>query len=165
MNEVTPLSGIKNLSDQSRVWVYQADREMTDEEINLIELNMQRFVEQWAAHGKELFAGFSIVAPYFLIIAVDDTKIPPSGCSIDASVHFIQDLQKELNIDFFNRLNVVYVEREEIQMAPVGELVEKIKAGAVSSDIHIYQNLVDHKSDLENNWLIPLNRSWVAQQL
>lgn len=165
MNTLEQFKGIAHLSDNSRVWVYQSDRPITSSEVDFIEQNMSRFIHQWAAHGKELFAGYEIVKPFFLIVAVDDTKVPPSGCSIDASVHFIQDLQKELNIDFFQRMNIVYEKNEDIHLVSLQDFIDKIQDGELEKSTPIYQNLIQRKAELTTNWKIPANQSWVNSRL
>jgi hypothetical protein len=47
-----------------------------------------------------------------------------SGCSIDSSVRFVKSLGAELNIDFFNRLNVLVIENQEPVIRSYFEAVE-----------------------------------------
>jgi len=95
------------LSDESKVWIYQSQTELSDEQKVGMQQSMNSFVEGWAAHGSGLFAEATILEDYFLVFAVDESKAKASGCSIDSSVRFVKQLQEKLNLDFFNRLNVL----------------------------------------------------------
>jgi hypothetical protein len=53
-----------------------------------------------------LKAGGAIYNDFTIVLAVDTSVANSSGCSIDKSVHFIKEVGKELNVDFFNRLKV-----------------------------------------------------------
>ena len=54
------------------------------------------FIEAWTAHGKDLQAGYKIVYKRFIVIALNQNLNNATGCSIDASVHFIQAIRKRL---------------------------------------------------------------------
>ena len=41
----------KNLPDNSRVWIYQSDREFTAQEIDFISDKAKAFIESWTRHG------------------------------------------------------------------------------------------------------------------
>lgn len=138
---------------------------MNNQEVDFIANNMEQFMKKWAAHGKELFANFELIEPYFLVVAVDDSKVPPSGCSIDASVHFIQELQTHLDLDFFDRLNVAYQKGEEINLEHINKLTEKVEDNDISSDILVFDNLVETLGEMKQNWLKPMQDTWVASRL
>ncbi|MBL4905364.1 MAG: ABC transporter ATPase, partial [Flavobacteriaceae bacterium] len=55
-----------NLPDNSRVWIYQADRKFTENEINLISQKAIDFIEQWTRHGDNLKGSFTIKYNQFL---------------------------------------------------------------------------------------------------
>ncbi|MFT4833161.1 MAG: hypothetical protein ACI815_002825, partial [Psychroserpens sp.] len=83
-----------SLSDTSRVWIYQASRSFSAEELEEVRTGLDQFIKEWTAHGSELAAGYEIRYNRFIVIALDQTNITASGCSIDASVRFILDLEK-----------------------------------------------------------------------
>src|SRR5690606_41352895 len=99
------------LSDAARVWIYQANRSFTEEEIEQIKKKSEEFITQWTAHGANLKASYELRYKRFLIIALDQEFNVPSGCSIDASVHFIQQLEKQYHVDLLDKMNVRSEER------------------------------------------------------
>ncbi|MFT6324685.1 MAG: hypothetical protein ACJAWO_002250 [Halieaceae bacterium] len=99
------------------------------------------------------------------MLAVDEQVANASGCSIDKSVHFISDLGSKLNIDFFNRLNLVVDVDGTFEMLSVDELEEKVKLGTVQPSASTFNNNIKELADLQSSWMLPLSKSWIAHQL
>jgi len=97
----------QNLSPDSRIWFYQTDRKLSENEIQSLSIELKEFMKTWAAHGSGLYGDFTFFNPFLLIVAVDDSKVPPSGCSIDAFVRFLSALGQKYNIDFFVRMKTL----------------------------------------------------------
>ena len=93
------LIDFNNLPDTSRIWVYQCNRKFTPEELEYIQAKTRYFLTQWTAHGTELEAGFEIKYDRFIVLGLNQENASASGCSIDASVHFIQELQQKMDVD------------------------------------------------------------------
>ena len=84
----------ENLPEDSKIWIYQSNRKLTEDEVTAITKKCQEFVENWAAHGTSLEASFLLKYNRFIIFAVNQAVQNATGCSIDASVHFIQQLDQ-----------------------------------------------------------------------
>ena len=97
----------KQMNPDSKLWIYQANRELTPTEIDWIQEQLNAYTEDWAAHGNQLHAAGFVLESHFVALAVDSSQAVASGCSVDNSVRFIKDLGKELNVDFFNRLKMI----------------------------------------------------------
>lgn len=153
------------LPGSARIWIYQADRKFTEEEISKIGERGKVFVEQWIAHQQTLKASFKVFHNLFLIIGVDESYNDASGCSIDKSIHFIREVEKTFNVNLFNRLNVVYNQNNENQILHFTKLKNLLKENSISLDTKIYNNLIATKQELENNWLVNIKESWVGDRL
>lgn len=153
------------LPDNARVWIYQSDRIFSDSEIERIEALGLSFINSWTAHGSKMKASYKIEHKAFIIIGADEQATKASGCSIDASVHFIQALEKELGINFFDRMNLAILKTEKISFVKSSELARKMEEGKFTEDDLTFNNLVPSKMEFEMNWLIPIKKSWVAQVL
>jgi len=151
----------KDLPPTARVWIYQSDRFLTFEETERIKNLAYEFVNDWTAHKQNLMASFDISDNLFLIIAVDENVTDASGCSIDKSVHFIKQMERFFDIDLFNRFNVAFKSSHEIKIMNVHDLVSHLKTNLKSNEVMVYNNLVNTKSALANEWLQPLEKSWV----
>ena len=92
--------------DHSRVWIYQADRQLDGTELAFVKDGLDAFIADWAAHGKGLQARGEVVYGRILILCVNESSVHASGCSIDSSVRFVKALGSELGVDFFDRLHL-----------------------------------------------------------
>ena len=148
---------------KSKVWIYQSNRHLNDEEVESIKSDISTFAHSWVSHNNELKAVGLVFFNRFLILMVDETVAGASGCSIDKSVHFMKSLEAKYNLDLFDRMNVAYVAGEEIRAAHKNELIALYKKGEINDDTRIFNNLAATKEQLENGWVIPLSKSWVKQ--
>lgn len=148
---------------QARVWVYQASRLLTEKETNIIREKAKAFALNWNAHKQPLTADAEVVHNLFLILIADEAKIAASGCSIDSSVHVVKELEQELQLHFFDRLNVAYQIENSISLANYQTLIEDIKTGKLKNDVLIFNNVIQTKGELETSWLIPISQSWLGK--
>src|SRR3954468_18254474 len=114
-------------SSHSRVWVYQADRKLTTDEVAQIQQHLNNFTTGWTAHNNQLKAKAEIRYNRFLILIVDETQAGASGCSIDKSVHFMQQIEQKFGINLFDRFNLAYRQGNEVLSLPRNAFEEKLK--------------------------------------
>lgn len=153
------------LPDHARVWIYQANRSFTESELQIVESRVADFLKQWTAHGSDLQAAYKIVYKRFIIIGLNQDLNSASGCSIDASVHFIQSLEQEFDIDLMDKMNVSYKHGEHVTYKPLIDFKKMAKDGAVSRKTIVFNNLVATKGEFEENWEVPASESWHARFL
>jgi hypothetical protein len=149
-----------SLSDTSRVWIYQASRSFSAEELEEVRTGLDQFIKEWTAHGSELAAGYEIRYNRFIVIALDQTNITASGCSIDASVRFILDLEKKYDIDLLDKMNVSYKQGEFVAYKTLIDFKKMAKNKSVSKNTIVFNNLVTNKLEYENYWEVPAEESW-----
>jgi hypothetical protein len=153
------------LSDNSRVWIYQANRIFTAGEESIITEQLEVFCEQWVAHGHPLKTSFKVAYHQFIILAADESFHLPSGCSIDSSVHVIKSLQTKTGIDFFDRTLIAFKLKDEVKLFPLTRLKEEFTNGTLTPESLSFNNLVATKHEWQNNWLVPAKNSWLARYL
>lgn len=145
----------------SRIWIYQCNRALLPkEEVKILE-EANHFTRTWSAHGNELQAGAVIFYNQFLILSVNEEENGASGCSIDKSLKFIQDLESKYKINWLDRSKLAFYIDNEVYLYPLSELKFKIDSGTITKDTLIFNNLVDKKGDLEHKWIIPAKDSWI----
>jgi hypothetical protein len=148
------------LPGHSRIWIYQSNRLLTDEETKQISEKTQSFLESWTAHNNALKGSFEIRYNRFLILMIDEKTAGASGCSIDKSVHFIQSLEKDYGINFFDRMSFAIKNDDSTEILPYKEFEKKLLEGELTDQTIVFNNLVKTKDELENKWEIPLKDSW-----
>lgn len=151
----------ENLSDESRVWIYQAETELTESEVSFIQKACEAFVPAWQAHGKNLQADYRILFNRFLCFFVDESAQGATGCSIDSSVHFVQDLEKKLGKSLMTRTQVIYPDSEGL----LKEVDMHQMSAEINSDTLVFNNLVKTLGEMKQNWILPAKESWHGRML
>lgn len=154
------LVDFNTLPEHSRVWIYQANRSFSDEELTEIKQKLDTFITNWTAHGADLNAGYDIRYKRFIILAVDQTSQSATGCSIDASVRFIQQLEQDYNVDLMDKMNVSYKQGEFVAHKTLLDFKKMVKDKAVSKNTIVFNNLVTNIEELNENWEVPAEDSW-----
>ncbi|MFK2820370.1 ABC transporter ATPase [Flavobacteriaceae sp. LMIT009] len=159
------LVDFNSLPETSRVWIYQCNRSLTENEISEISNKLDTFIENWTAHGSDLMAGYDIKYKRFITLGLNQNLNVATGCSIDASVHFIQQLEKEYSIDLMDKMNVSYKQGEFIAYKSLSDFKKMAKDKAVSKKTIVFNNLVANKAEYLENWEVPASESWHSRFL
>lgn len=149
-----------SLSEDSRVWIYQANRSFTEEELQEISSRLDQFIEKWTAHGEDLKASYDIKYKRFITIALDQKLNAATGCSIDSSVQFIQQLEKDYNVDLLDKMNVSYKQGDFVAYKTLTDFRKMAKDKAVSMNTIVFNNLVNTKAEYLTEWEVPASESW-----
>lgn len=148
------------LPKESRVWIYQSNRKLSDKETEEITSKTQKFLENWTAHGQSLEASFVIKYNRFIVLAVNQETQKATGCSIDESVGFIQKLEQEYAIDLLDKMNVTYKQGEFIAHKSLADFKKMAKANSVSKNTIVFNNLVNTIQEWQDFWEVPALESW-----
>ncbi len=154
------LVDFSTLPETSRVWIYQSNRSFSDTELEEIKAKLDIFIESWTAHGSDLKAGYDIRYKRFIILALDQEVNKATGCSIDASVTFIQQLEKLYNVDLLDKMNVSYKQGEFVAHKTLTDFRKMAKEKAVSKNTIVFNNLVTNIEELNESWEVPASESW-----
>jgi len=149
-----------SFSPQSKVWIYQGDREFTETEMTAIRQQLHDFTSQWKAHGHQLQAKAEILYNYFIVFIVDEATAGTTGCSIDASVRIIKGFEQEYSIDLFNRFNMAYKVEDKVVVVNKEDFETLISIKKVTPDTIVFNNLVQTLADFETKWEVPFRESW-----
>jgi hypothetical protein len=159
------LKDFKDLPDDSKIWIYQSNRKLSDEEVSEIATKLESFLQQWTAHGSDLEAGYEIRYNRFIVFGLNQENASASGCSIDSSVYFIQSLEKEYGLDLLDKMNVTFYNGQYIAHKSLADFKKMAKARSVSKNTIVFNNLVITKADYLENWEVPAKDSWHSRFL
>jgi len=148
------------LPEHSKVWIYQCNRRFSEDELVLISEKTSEFLEQWAAHGTGLQAGFELKYERFIVIAVNQDEQSATGCSIDASVRFIQELEQELGVELLDKMNVAFKQGNFVNFKTLLDFKTMAKSGAIGKKTIVFNNLVTNIAEYNENWEVPVLESW-----
>lgn len=156
---------INQLPPSTRTWIYQANRMLSSTEAEIIKSALTEFCQHWAAHGQALESNFEIRENRFVILLVNEESHAASGCSIDGSVRVMKELQQQLGIDFFDRTQVPFWIENQIQTFATTQLKSAFATGQIASQSITFNTLAATKSELEQSWKMPVEKSWLIKYL
>ena len=154
----------EQLPDQSRVWVYQANRPLMANEMEQISSFLTYEMNAWAAHGAPLNASFEIRFGQVVIVAVNEDVNQASGCSIDASTRWFKSLGETLQIDFFDR-QIAKIQGEQISLIPITSIKDFILSAHLLEEDFIIPPQTSDLSQYRNQWLQKVRESWLKKYL
>jgi len=152
-----------NISENSRVWIYQANRILTLEEEKAILQILHNFTAEWLAHGHALAAKGEVLHHQFILLSVDEEVAGATGCSIDKSVNLMKEIEQKFNLNLFDRFRIAYRHNEEVINCSREEFEALIKNGSVNENTLVFNNLINSRNELQSAWEIPFKDSWHAK--
>lgn len=151
---------MNQLSDQSKIWIYQSSRAFQPEEAKALNGILERFAEQWTSHNQALKAIGELVYDRFIVLMVDETMAGASGCSIDKSVHFMKQIESQFQVNLFDRLTFAYLAGEEVKTAGRDDFSQLYQNGTINDETLVFDTLVKTKKQYDDALIKPLKDSW-----
>ena len=159
-----PVVQFDQLQPESRLWIFAADRELSDEEGARLLGTVDAFLAQWKAHGQPLTVARDWKYDRFLLVGVDESSAGASGCSIDAMVRTLSELEQALQVQLLDYGPVLFRQDNGIARLPRPAFAELARGGAVSADTVVFDNTLTRVADLrEGRWETPARASWHAR--
>ncbi|MGY3088372.1 hypothetical protein ACVWYF_001405 [Hymenobacter sp. UYAg731] len=151
------------LPPEARVWIYQASRPLSGPEIVGVMPGLARFAEEWTSHGRSLLASGEFLHQQFLVIGLDEGVAGASGCSIDASVRFVAQLEQHLGVELLEKSRMAFLQTGTVQLLKRGELKAAVAAGTIGPDTFYFDNTLATKGELDTHWPRPADQTWLAR--
>lgn len=155
----------EGFSPASRVWIYQSNRPFNEREVLEINEQLDQFTGQWNAHGDPVKGWGGVIMDQVIVLIADETNVTVSGCSTDSSVRVIKSLERQYEINLFDRLLLGFVVKDRVQLLPMQQVAYALEKGYIDENTLYLNNTVLTKADLDSKWLIPLKDSWLAARL
>jgi hypothetical protein len=160
----------ENMPDHARLWIYQANRNLSEVEEKAVFQLGQVFISRWSTHGQPLNASLKIYYQRFIIIAVDEQHTQASGCSVDSSVAFVKEIENKFNtpgqpLHLFDRTLVAFKGEDGIRMLSLAEAKKQIAEGSIPAEAPTFNNLINTKAQLDTDWIIPVKNPWLGKYL
>lgn len=147
-------------SPQSKIWIYQSNRQFTAKEAQEIQQKLDVFTAQWTAHGYELKAKAIMPHNFFIVLIVDQDVAMATGCSIDSSVRLIKEIENTYGVDLFDRFNIAYKIEDQIHVVSKEDFETLVSIKKIGPETIVFNNLVQTLEEFEQKWEVPLANSW-----
>ena len=148
----------ESFPDDARVWIYASPEKLSSEIQERMLRSSQSFLAQWQAHGQSLNADVQIFHDHFLVFFVDESSANATGCSIDASVRFVKELELSLGLDMLDRSKVYVKTPEGVQHFDFRNVPTDLPA-----DAHVFNHSVSDLGAFRKEWELPLAESWLTR--
>jgi hypothetical protein len=153
----------QDFADTSRVWIYQSSRAFIEKEEREVNEQLYQFYTQWQSHGTPVRGWAKLLFRQFIVIIADESDFMVSGCSTDSSVRVIKSLERQYEVNFFDRMMITFLVKNKAEMLPYSQVQYAIDKGFIDKDTLLFNNVaVNAKKDLEEKWLVPIGSSWLA---
>lgn len=156
-----PQIAFDQLPTDARLWIFAAERPLTAAERDRVTAEADAFIAQWTAHGVPLTAAREVRYDQFVLVGVDERAAGVSGCSIDALVRRMQQLEHVLGLELVNNGPILYREGEAVVRVPRDRFAELAASGTVSPQTRVFDNTLTRVGDLlAGKWEVPAETSW-----
>jgi len=142
-----------------RIWLYQFERSLNEQQIKEIENTLQTFVTDWSSHGQALHAKYTLLEGHYILISVDENIFEASGCSIDKCTHVLQKINTEYSLDLFNRLIIGVYRLGRLNFYTKQVIQKQIAKGEISAE-DLFVDLSISTGNALTHMLKPIHQSW-----
>lgn len=153
----------EKLPPSARVWIYQADRPLTETELAAVEPALAQFVAEWTSHGRTLHASAAFRHGQFLVLGLDEAVAGASGCSIDASVRFVQSLEQQLGVRLLEKSQLAFLVEGKVHLLDRRELHQAVASGQLRPETPYFDNTIAQHGKLAAAWPAPAAQTWLAK--
>jgi hypothetical protein len=153
----------EEFGNQSKVWLFQANRPLQMSEALDLEVVVENFVAQWQSHGTPVKGYGNLLFGRFLVFMADEANLP-SGCSTDGLMRIVQELEKILPVKFTDRTQLAFIKNNKIEAIPLNQLNYALEHNIINGETLFIDNTITNKYDLLHNWIIPVKTSWIAKR-
>lgn len=163
------LSSLDELPDSARLWIFGADPRPDPGAADRIVDRTRSFLEGWTAHDRELAASLGWRRHRFLLVALDESRVPASGCSIDELMRHLAGLERETGVGLTDSSAVWFRDpRHDGRIRAVDRqgFRELAREGTVGPETTVYDLTADSLGALrEGRWERPAGDGWHASLL
>jgi hypothetical protein len=156
-----PRISFDQLPSDARLWIFAAERPLSTDEGRRVVAEADAFIDQWVAHGVPLTAGRELRFNQFVLVGVDERAAGVSGCSVDALVRRMQQLESVLRVELVNNGPVLYREGDVIERVSRERFAELAASGTVGPSTRVFDNTLTRVGDLvAGKWEVKASEAW-----
>ena len=161
-----PIVAFDSLPDSSRIWVFGSDQPVTGAAAEQLLAEVDRFLEEWRAHGEPLRCGRLWADNRFLVVGVDQSTANASGCSIDGLFRRLQLLERSIGARLVGGGRVYYRDHAGVaQSVSRAELDALVAKGEVGPDTAVFDTSITDLGEWREKFERPARKTWVAELL
>jgi hypothetical protein len=158
-----PVVDFSALPPNARVWVFASDRPLDGDASKVLLEEVDKFLDQWKAHGAPLRSAREWRDDRFLAIGVDPSAEQASGCSIDGLFRGLKALERPLATGLVAGGRVFYRDAKgHPQVALRKEVPVLFDNGYLTSETPVFDTSLTDAASYRARFERPLRDTWVA---
>ena len=154
-----------NFHPESKVWIYQCNRDFTKMEAEEIKSVLNNFASSWTSHGAKVKGFATLLLETFIMFMADESATGVSGCSTDSSVRVVKEIENNYNVELFNRQLLAFWVDNKIVQIPLNELHTALSNQFISPETLYFNNTILSKKEFEEKWVTKLKNSWLSNKM
>ena len=156
----------ETLPDSARVWVFGSDRALSEPAAGAVLSGVDAHLANWKAHGEPLTVARDWRDARFLVVAVDQSTVGASGCSIDGLFRVLQELEQSVGASLVGGGRVFYRDGTgTVQSASRAEVATLVGNGAITPDTVVFDMGLTDLGSWRTCFERPAKESWVKDLL
>ena len=151
-----------DLPDDARLWIFPVQDALDAGSRDALLERVRSFLNGWEAHGSPLSGACHWVEDRFLLVAVDQRSVPPSGCSIDAMVRVLKEMEGHLGRKLLDH-GPVYARGEDGAVVRLTrkEFREGVAAGRFAPETRVFDTTLTSVGEWRGGHLErPARETW-----
>ena len=161
------------LPGSSKTLVFTASSFLSKPAAESFIMRLSAFIRTWQSHGSGLSADSKLIANRLLIVAIDESGVSASGCSLDSLTHFLKAEVNATQIDWFNRTYVLHRPHsdsvvsinDDWSVTEMSEFHALMKADKIGVGAEVINTTVMTLSSARLNLVEKASESWHAKTL
>lgn len=152
---------MEQLDDHARTWLFGISPALNDEQSQKVLAHVDRFLDEWAAHGALVTSARALLLDSFLAIAVDE-RSETSGCSIDRLFGLLRELERDLGVSILEA-NRVFVRHADGSIEALSRADFRDRG-----DLHtiVFDTTAERLADIRSgHWIRKAEEAWPAKLL
>ena len=156
-----PLVPFSELPDGARVWVFAAPRPLSHEQARTLLSHVDKYLDQWKAHGAPLRVARDWRYEQFLVVGVDEAQTGASGCSIDGLVRTVRDGEKLTGVTLTDNAPIWFKRGTSVESVSRPRFRELAEQGTVDPGTIVFDNTVATVGDYRaGRWEVVARDGW-----
>ncbi|MEX2526523.1 MAG: hypothetical protein WEA09_02700 [Gemmatimonadota bacterium] len=152
---------LEPLPPDGQLWIFGSSRGLSESEAEELLQAVDGFLEGWKAHGYPLAARRAWLHGHFLLVGADPRVAAPSGCSIDALVRTLKEVENRLGVELVGKGRVWYRDRDgEIRAVSRSEFRARAGEGFVTPETPVFDLSPSRVSEVRQGWEAPARERW-----
>ena len=152
------------MPDSTRLWPYALDRKLDSAQVQRVDEIMSAFLPEWNSHGASVIGAYELIESRFLLIAGYCVE-GIGGCSTDASVNVVQEIERATGVNAFDRSLVFFRDGGNKAVAVSrSDFKELVRQRHISPDTLVFDTTIQSLGDLrKGRFETPFEKSWHAR--